>query len=220
MRKVQWDDADEADAPLKANDAAMVMLDQVRSSGELPTFHALLGVDPHAYKTPAYVVELCVGVKKAKDSYMYGFLQLQRQATIGDVESIYMCDKCGAVLPHVLSQGVTYMCPSKTCGFVDSTERIRDKVFFRVTPTRLAKLVVEHWLKLGGDADISMRRFALSAHAVVQAGKEGKNFSAAEAMKEAAREKVERLVYTRDRLMRDNANSLDLVKQVKGFLIA
>lgn len=221
MRKVLWDEGSlHDDTPVKATDEALILLDQTRSSGEMPSFHQLLGVDPHAYKEPAYIVELCVGVKKSKDPNMYGFLQLQRRSAVGDVESLYMCDKCGAVLPHILSQGDTYMCPINTCGFVDSTERVRDKLFFRITPTRLSKLVVEHWHKLNCDADIVMRRFVIPAHVVVEAGKQNKNHSAYEALRQAAREKTERLVYTRDRLMRDNLESHDLVKKVKGFLTA
>lgn len=220
MNRVQWDDPPTpvTKAEMEQAERNEAILDRVRSTGEAPTLSALLGVDVHAPEEAAYVVEIILRTRSAKSPLIAGLIQLQQRSPNGDVVSIYMCDRCKKPLPHALTQGPQYACPH--CRFVDSSERICDKMFFRIPDTKLADLAVDMWRKLECDADIMLRRFRESAWKVVQRGKESKHGTAYEKARRKSLESVERLVYTRDRLMRDNVAGQDLSKQILGFLRA
>jgi hypothetical protein len=211
---VNWDDAGTEEAT--ADDLAV--LERVKAAAGVK-MSDLLGLSLDEHKQASAAIEVVLAAPEVKSPYLVGFIQMLLVSPNGDTQSLYACDKCWTPLPHFLSQGSTYACPNEKCRHVDSTARVRDKTFVRVTPAKMATLVLDLWRKLDCDADIVLRRFRVSAHATVMAHR-SKDWRVYERMREAGKEKTERVVYLRDRLMQDNINGQDMIRLLKGFFTA
>lgn len=211
---IHWDEAGAEEAT--AQD--LEVLEKVRAAAGAK-MSDLLGLAVDESKPASAAVEVVLAVPEAKSPYLAGFIQMLLVSPNGDTQSLYACDKCWTPLPHFLSQGAMYACPNTECRHVDETSRVRDKTFVRVTPTKLATLVLDLWRKLDCDADIVLRRFRVSSHAMVTAHR-GKDWRTYERLREASKGQTERVVYLRDRLMKDNINGQDMVRLLKGFFTA
>lgn len=213
MKRIEWDD----DGTVTQEDLAV--LSKVREAAAGVSVEKLLGLAMDEARPASSMIEVLLGVPETKSPYVVGFIQMLLISPNGDKQSLYACDKCGTPLPHMLSQGPVYACQNRECMNVDSTERIREKLFVRVTPHKLSTLVLDLWRKLNCDADIGLRRFRVSAHETVAAHR-GHDWRRYERLREQGKGATERAVYTRDRLMRDNINGQDLLRLLKGFFTA
>ena len=126
---------------------------------------------------------------------------------------------CGGLIHSVNMASGYFACPH--CGLAGDAMYVSEAASFRASENTLANLMEEYFLLVGGDAEIYLKRFKASSKIHRESSKDTTlRHTQREALGRAKKEEVERVLYTFERLMKDNLAGMDMKKRFLTFLRA
>lgn len=167
-----------------------------------------------------YKIEIGVMEEKRNEQGVPGavYVMKSNSALDGDGdEPLFFCPRkeCQELIDPDHSEYGVFVCAA--CGLKGANEILTERLMFRMPYQKLAGLVMRLWTKVGGDADLYLRRFKASIRpAADQGGDLGKIYR----IQDDARKGRELVIYPLGNMIKDNLAGQDMQKRILVFLSA
>ena len=165
-----------------------------------------------------YKIEIAVMEEKRNEQGVPGALYVMKSnsALDGDGdEPLFFCPRCNDLIDPDHSEYGVFACAG--CGAKGVNEILIERLMFRTHYPKLAGMVMKLWTKVGGDADLYLRRFKAS---IKPAAHQDGNLSKIIKVQDHARKGRELVIYPLKNMIKDNLAGQDMQKRVLVFLSA
>jgi hypothetical protein len=164
-----------------------------------------------------YKIEIDMMPRGGKNPLIPGRIHILRSGSSVDGdndEPVFACPKCKKlVLPEHTMSGY-FSCVH--CGEAGDTEFLSEGSMANLSLEKWADLILTYWHKVGGDADLYLKRYKRRMRDVSK----DPNFDKALKGIMLAKSQKELVIYPLKNLMKDNLSGADMRKRVLAFLRA